>query len=395
MRQAPNWLVPVFLVTAFFSQSTLTPGHVGYGLSALVLAATILWAVTHDKLKFHVTRRTQAIFFVIAGGFLFNLIRNPTPAVFLRALTFTGVTYFVLFFLPQIASWRSAWYRFAALTAALAVISSPTLLVDHFGIGPFTISAWHTTTALPAIDATVNTFSGVFINPNALAEVSCIAALSSMQFIREGHRPSVGLFLVNATATLLAGGRAGIAALCFGIGLFVAYDFWGRRGVTTMTLAGAMGGVVGFVLLFGGLPVQFSIDLSGRKELWIATVRAVLDNPLGVGPGILGDVLDPYTATAGAKNPHNGYLKVLLSGGVLAGLAYVWLYGIAVRRAMWSVDRTNGISVYILLVATMIIGLFSGSSAFGLSAVSVVSALVLGYALRVVDGEHNSQPFRR
>lgn len=313
--------------------------------------------------------------------FVFNLFRYPSLSRFLRALTFISVTYFVLFILPQAATWRPVWYWFSVATAILTVVSVPTLFVDSIGIGPFQIRAWHTTTSLPIVD--FNTFSGIFINPNTLGQTSAIAALSSLQFIREGDRRSMGLFGVNASAVALSGSRVGAAILVICTGLFVVHELSGRRWLAIMTVTGMMSALVGVLMFFNVLPVDLPIDLTGRKELWTATIRAVIDSPLGYGPGILGEVLSRYVEAGGAKNPHNAYLKVLLSGGILAGFAHVCIYLISIRRAIWSVTQTDGVSVYILLTATMIIGLFNGSSIFGLSAVSAMSALILGYALQM------------
>ena len=86
-------------------------------------------------------------------------------------------------------------------------------------------------------------------------------------------------------------------------------------------------------------------SLGQRKEIWTATLQMISDNPYGIGAGnwwlaifpYLKDVNLPNAFTSGIfRHPHNDFLWVFAESGFFGILAFLGLFGFAIRRALKS-----------------------------------------------------------
>ena len=151
--------------------------------------------------------------------------------------------------------------------------------------------------------------------------------------------------------------------------------------MATVVALGALGVVTGFAMVFGVVPgpsAVRNIDLSGRRELWTAAYEAVADRPaIGWGPGNDIRVLAEY-AEGHLNATHNSYLRMFLISGVLGGVTYlVLVINVVITGLRYT--RSEAIFTFLLLVAFLVLQLFAGMTIFGLSLLSVLGALFVGY----------------
>ncbi|ELZ26504.1 O-antigen ligase family protein [Natrinema limicola] len=376
-----NWMVPITIILSFFSQSTVVPQMIGYLMVVTSITVICFLLFRSGLARLHIPRTVLFPLLILVFMTSLAVIVDQTLGDVQRLFIFFTVSVAIIFWIPQIASFDIVFYRFAILTTIMVVLTSPTLFINEFGVGIFTISSWHTTSTIPVIGFEYNTFSGIFINPNTLSLVCCLSSLCLLKEVYQQHMLSIIAFGINGIAVYLSGGRSGIAALLIGTTLFISYLLFQDEGLLYSSVLGWVLGMVGFLSIFGIGPVSISLDLSQRQELWIAAVHAVIDQPIiGYGPADLGNVLGNYGEFV-SKGPHNSYLKMVLSGGVLSGLSYVFLYGFAIWRSLWGAKDLSGTVLYVLLIATATISMFEGTSAFGISTLSILFGLILGYGI--------------
>ena len=140
-------------------------------------------------------------------------------------------------------------------------------------------------------------------------------------------------------------------------------------------------------MLFQLLPspeMLSSVSLSGRRHLWRASVQA-LEARLWVGYGTtnMATALEPYITDPRrlGVGPHNSYIRVALSGGILAFLSYLILHLYVLVRSAHSPGRISSAS-HAVLWAAIIFQLFNGATIFGISSSSILFAIALGWSLR-------------
>lgn len=327
--------------------------------------------------------------FVAAVIFTHTLL-NPEFQRFQRMLAFAFITPLLIFLIPPNTDLSAVFYRVSVFTSGLVILAIPTLFVGELAIGPLAISSWHTTTTLPVLGLEYPPLVSIFSNPNTLSFVCAISAISLLRQI-EFDTVSRILFAINVGGLYLSGARASILAFLAAIALLTVYKVLGTWATVTSSIAGLC---IVFALPVLAIWELVPINLAGRQDLWRASYYAFLEAPLyGHGPSNLGQVIAPYvekTSRVGV-GPHNSFIAIFLIGGVITGLAYLYFLFESFRVSACFLDEPNGIVIHLLLVATLIMAMFSGSTVFGLSTVSVVSALVAGYALSQVRTQTHFQ----
>jgi O-antigen ligase len=167
-------------------------------------------------------------------------------------------------------------------------------------------------------------------------------------------------------------------ALLVAVGLWYVYVLWGRKGLVVATVGGILSMVVGLAMLFSIVPAPRALtemSLNGRRELWTASARAFLQKPI-LGHGFLG------TAEV-AGNPHNSYLRIFASFGVVGGLLYTALVvGVTVKSALQSIPPKTWV-LTALLVAVLMIQMFNQLSFVGISMRSTMIAILMGYGIAI------------
>ncbi len=238
-------------------------------------------------------------------------------------------------------------------------------------------------------------YSGTFINPNHYGYYLCLAiavslglyikhdrwymkllfgtvfALNTLLLLLNG---SYGPYLAALAGIVLAavlyavrGGIRSIWTAVFPVAAFVLLSIFVRNGAVFGDIAKTSGE---FVKIMGSIgegigsgDVEGAVEGvnggSGRFSLWVATVKAILDNPvLGCGTDCIHRVLPDYGGTL--DMPHNEYLQLTANCGIPAGLlwitALVWFFVRNMRclKKITPATLVSGIAVFVYAVSAFV-----------------------------------------
>lgn len=178
--------------------------------------------------------------------------------------------------------------------------------------------------------------TGTFANPNLLA--AALVLLLPLAWAAARSLPTwssrigaYGVVAAGYTSVVATWSRAGLVAAAVGILVLLALrPGWSGR---AMGVLGVVGAALAVVAIGGSVGV--------RQEVWRAALEATVANPLGVGPGRGGAVIDARVpGTERFRHAHDLWLNWLLECGWLGGLAVVLvtviLFRVTARRAGWA-----------------------------------------------------------
>lgn len=231
-------------------------------------------------------------------------------------------------------------------------------LIQLLGYNPLNLFPNHLNYYDPFVQET-EPFLGTTGNIDLFSALHCLALPMSVVWLVMGNKRSRGLGLIPLALGLLCVFRvrvaSGILALVIWAGLFLAilpallyqrYGYFSQTGGRNRLLLGV---IPVLVLFAGGLIVLKTYPFSGgtlselhqilngqisdtfgtsRIAIWKNTLQVISEHPLlGVGPGVLGNVLTVhfsrysevlgYLLEAGVDDAHNEYLHHLACFGVL------------------------------------------------------------------------------
>ena len=126
-------------------------------------------------------------------------------------------------------------------------------------------------------------------------------------------------------------------------------------------------GVICFLVVFSnffsqGLFAEFitnvlhkDVTFSGRSVLWAQTLKLVYQSPI-YGYGIGSDVSNSFYFWSKGEiisgfSTHNGYLRILLEGGIIALVSYVMIYVVLYKscKSIWNQNRGIRVLTYCTL----------------------------------------------
>lgn len=244
-------------------------------------------------------------------------------------------------------------------------------------------------------DPHVDRLLGTFFDPNFIGTyLAFIMALGFGLFPSCSRKQKILIViavLFCAVALLLTFSRTGYLAFLF------AFVIIGLLRSPKILIVGMT--IIIFALLSSPRAVQritdgLSVDETGLKRIysWDKGIRLVANFPiLGVGYNNLSPVQDFYALVdefdvnnrAGLEN---SFLTMLVTTGVLGGLAYIWLWGASIKRSLqlWFQKklpykvRTEGLAIGTALLSLVISSLFINSLLypFLLVHIWIISALI-------------------
>jgi hypothetical protein len=190
---------------------------------------------------------------------------------------------------------------------------------------------------------------GTFNDPNVLGAFLVLPATLLFQRVLLGNAAFVirngALLLVLSLALLLTFSRAAwgqfvfAGAIVTGLSLATARAAGTRMRIVSIAMVGA---VVGIIFLAALLSIEqvgalfaeratldqtYDVGHFGRFGRYVLGAELGLERPFGIGP------LQFYKFFG--EDPHNSYLNAFMSGGWLAGFAYLTLTAVTLTSATW------------------------------------------------------------
>ena len=334
--------------------------------------------------------------------FIVNLVLNPTPKALLRGSSFIVFSALTLFFVPGTFSREEFVEALSIVAVAVGVLTIPlgasAMLSGGDGLGVYSASG-----ALLGTGIEMPVLTSIFGNPNYLAALSALGVIASFGLADGSRRRGLSILFAGIclVSLVLSQGRAGFLALLGGTVIYAVYRIGGVRIATPVVALGVVGAALFFVLAvvsIGGIGIPESL-LNHRQGLWNAAITATGDRPL-FGWGLIDtpQILADHGAPTPADNvfgTHNSYLRMFLISGIVGGALYLAAIGCALYRSLRleeGFQATAGI-ILGLLVVVFTIHMFNGSTIFGLSLISLFSALVVGYGQQPSTHIHISRKY--
>ena len=387
-------LLTALLSVSLLTRSYLIPQTYAYVLTTVVYAILVVWALNLNKTKLLNARAplyaALTIFMIYTFHLLLSVISGQgvfTTA--LRSTIFIGFAALNLFVLPNYYK-RESFIRIVSRFGAVVVaIGLPTAIFGDYSLFGITVQAWpwHLPVTLPFLSkGFLHPMQSVTNNPNVVGLLASVATIcSASELLRRCMWTKSALLLCNLTGVVLSGSRAALLAVTAGGTLLMLWQVGGVRVLRRTTMLGAVGWAVFVGLIAGILPLHeviSSLDFRGRTVLWNGAIEALSTRPLlGFGPGDRAAFIRPFVIEEWhGYTPHNSYLRMYLTTGIVGGMAYVYFTLAAIFGSIQEGVTSETVALGVVAVVAAIMQTFSGFSLFGLSFNSVLIALVFGFA---------------
>ncbi|WP_193361385.1 O-antigen ligase family protein [Halococcus hamelinensis] len=383
-----NLLLLLVLLLASLLVGIEIPEGIAYVAVAAVYGIVLIICFVRGRLGIAYSRTFLYLIGVLWAIFVLNVALNPTPRSLLRGISFIVFSALTLFVVPGTFSREEFIDALSIVAVAVGLVAIPigasTLLSTGSGFGVYATSG-----TLLGTGIELPVLMSIFENPNYLATLSALGLVASFGLADGSRRREIAILFggVCLLSLVLSQGRAGFLALVGGGIVYIVYRIGGARFATPVVVLGILCAALFFVFAvvsIGGLRVPESV-LNNRQGLWSAAIAAISERPfLGWGlidtPQILADHGAP-TPAGHVFGTHNSYLRMFLISGISGGVLYLGAIGYTLYRSLRVEENSQGSAglPLALLVVVLIIHMFNGSTIFGLSFVSLFSALVIGY----------------
>lgn len=380
---APRGYLVAFTFLVFLFQTlSILPETVGYGFALAGYAVIGGWFLASSPVEVCTDWRVVVALLLFLVLLVASVVRSPSVTGAVRLPMYVGLLLLNVLLLPAVLPRE---YFYAALARAgtlVTLVGLPAIVTGSFG----PIPAYSGTISVFGTGVEFHPLTSFLSNPNATGFLLAVSFLSALWERADGPRRWTDLHAsVCLGGTYLSGSRAALLLAAVGVAAVGVYRLYGHRAVMMVPL-GVLGTAVGVVALAAGsLPFDTSfVGFNNRVELWTAAYTVFLDRPfLGWGLGHVNQVMIPYIEMGYLQghDPHNSYLRVFAATGVGGGVTYLYLCG---RGVIVHLSRLNSKAAAVehgLLVGMLFVHLFQGATLLGVSHVSTIPAIVLGYAI--------------
>lgn len=390
MRRKTLIFAAIIFTTSLTAAPSI-PSSIAYLLVIVAYGALFLFLVS-DELPVFYYRPVLYPGAVIAALFVITFAVNFERSSFLRLLSFTILTGVNIFVLPALIDRKAAFKAIARVTALFVVIALPVTLLGTYTLGPITVGTFGYTRHFGFL--TYHVPRSIFMTPTLVAVPGALGAIAAgAEWTRERTNRAAALVVINAAAVFISISRTGGLALGAALGLYLAYRLFDIQGLAVASMSGLVVLTVLILTILDVLPTPIlsSISSTGRDALWKATIQAITQRPfIGWGLGRDAAVIDQWVPIAKYQvfGTHNSYLRLFLIGGVIAGVSYIVLSItslISSLREVYAKSRSlrntpvEEVFVVILLVVFLVSQAFSDPTVYGVSPLSTIGAIAVGY----------------
>lgn len=380
------------LIFTFLLVSSLTrmviPRRLGYILTLGMILLLTIYALT-KKTTYAIPKYAFVSLGPIFLVYFYHLskIQQLTIARAIRVPIFVFASVVAIFIIPSIIDPKQFISVISKLTAIVVVGTLPTAFLGTYSVLGFEIPSFNPNPEFQFWFIDLFRINFPFSNPNGLALFAMVGMLAALyEFDIYHSRTTLAILFINSIGILLTKGRSAIVAAIIGGLLYLAYSNYGRRGLYTVLIPGIVTGVISYFMLFFDFSLLGlgSINLSGRRTLWNASIQAVIENPIiGLGPGDTGKMINSFVKESISHPPANSYLRLFLTTGVIGGFSYLVFISTTLFYHILRVDGILSMAFLSIVIAFIIAQLFAAFSLFGISYTSLSAALIFGYSIRI------------
>ncbi|WP_161803750.1 O-antigen ligase family protein [Halolamina sediminis] len=359
------------------------PEVIGY-LSAIVgyiLLCVFLYTTTNLSLIGDF--RVMVGVMILLVSLAISVVMSPSVESVIRIVVFPLAILFNFFILPANIPRRVFFKSLSQTTALFVLIGFPAIFGGSFGPVP----SYSGQSYLLGTSVSLHGLTSFFANPNPFGAIAVFGALAALweYYSYGGNLPKV-IFIINSAGVYFTQSRTAILSLVVATILFAIYRVSNRKYLLIATILGGVSAILGLSIKFKLVPgpsIIQNISLTHRSELWTAAYQAWITKPLiGWGIGNVPDSMIPYIRTSILQGygPHNSYIRIFAASGIAGGLTYIYINIKPLLNRFRTATTCENFIEYSIVVSVLVIQVFEGNSIFGISAFSVLSAVILGYA---------------
>lgn len=379
-------LILAVVFAALLTSSEFVPTNTGNLLLALAAGVFSLYYyyIYYPEIRF--SRLPGLLLSVIIGVYAVAFILGDYGLFpLIRVFAFLLMGYSCIFFIPALIS-EQDFLRYTSFILTVPVIFG---LISYF-IGSISLPWYEITTVdynhpryfLAGETHQVQAVESIFTNQNTFGPVAFFAAIFSISiFYNSRQKIYLILFVLNFIGVYLSRSRAAMLAFIAAISVLVLYHFDNQKLLSTVSIL-LLPSILLVTAIGSGLlpdPLFFRDILGARHRLWTASVDAIAEyGLLGTGPVPSDEAISQFLPAHAVNHPHNAFLRVFVTGGVIAGVAYVSLFALALLAQVRQQSRVHS-GIVATFVGVCVLQLFEAWLVFGMTLMSVISAVVLGF----------------
>ncbi|MFB6185305.1 MAG: O-antigen ligase family protein [Halobacteriaceae archaeon] len=375
-------IIYIFLAGIFSTQSSIEQ-TVGYLLGMAGYAVLALFFYYNKDLKLIGKKSILAATLALSAIFTIPLLQSAGIPTIIRVILFPVIILVNVFVIPATVSQKTFYGALTRITAISTLVGFPALIVGS--IGP--IQAYPVIQNPPGFPVALPGLISIFGNPNTMGAIAVYGSLAALwEYFSTDSRLALALFFVNASGVYFSQGRAAALALLAGLSMIAVYHFTNRRVLAVVTVAGLVAAPILTLVKFGIIPGPAfvrNVDFNNRIQLWTAAFQAMLERPFfGWGVGNVPEAMTPYITRSylSGAGPHTSYIRMFAASGVIGGFLYLYIYLKSMSVHLLSVGDNADAAEHGMVIGAIVLHTFSGISLFGIALVSVVPAIILGYA---------------
>ena len=282
-----------------------------------------------------------------------------------------------------------------AIAAAVSYQDRPLALVRDLSLVLGLNVLVHVVSVFVLPEYTINwegRWRGLWDHPNNLGRIAFLAIAMNASYLAAARRPRVWVHigLIAGSVVALIGTQSKTSTVCavvVGLGpFFLAWVFnnFGQRGARQMALtASLLATALALPLIYFAqdmleaftTAIGRDISFTGRTDIWAAAIDAIRDKPL---TGWSFDShLDVIASTYFRfNNYHNGYLDIMVSGGLGALVLFVWTVGKYFAR-LKDAETTMVVMFLPVSVAILIYSVFEAGLLVGRSTIWIMLVVTI------------------
>mgnify|MGYP000347918761 CR=1 FL=1 len=302
------------------------------------------------------------------------------PEVFYRSIIDITVLSVSVLLIPQVIDRSLFFYFVQNLSVLLVLIGLPAVIIGPYSLFGTTIGyPWQA--SLPILPGTWYPLQSIYTNPNFLSAFILGGMLTALySYDKLDNSYSLFACLVSGGGLLLTQSRSAIFIGAFAIFGYIFYKMWGPQIFPPVVIGSILLGVGGFFLLVFGVGPLSQVSLSGRREIWQASILVLIEKPLiGYGPVPLGPIIE--TKLGSSKPPHSSYIRMFLETGIVGGVSYIWTIStILYQHIRLPIDGESAIC-FLLGLSLATIMVFETFTLSGIGSSSILASITFGYLI--------------
>lgn len=303
------------------------------------------------------------------------------PLVFYRPIIDIIIITSTVLILPQAID-RIVFFNTVSIIAMITVlVGVPAVFFGPYSaFGEIIGYPWRVSFVLLPVD--LYPLQSIYTNPNFLSVFLLGGTLASLYlYDLNPTKHSLFILLINGSGLLLTQSRSAIMAGTFATFGYLLYRLVGNVKFRLVIQGGSLLGLGGLLLLGVGVGPLAELGLSGRREIWQASVDILLKKPFtGYGQVATSPLIESELGIS--KSPHNSYLRMFLTTGIIGGSAYLWIIiSVLFYHVRLPLNR-EFVASFLLVLSIAIVMYFETFTLGGVGSSSILASISIGYLVK-------------